>query len=341
MELAPRLGTPAKPKQLAFLSVSIARTRILYLCEYWDFPKFFALTSTNSMNSGAVKSNIGHLEGASGLAGVLKTVMVLEKGIIPSNCNMEKLNPRIDAEFLRLKVSLARTLPNSFEQRIITDTDQFPAENHPWPTAGLRRASVNSFGFGGSNTHIVIDDAYNYLKLRGLPGRHCTVTSPPALDSLQHRVDVSDREMVKSSNGNTTPKLLVWSAADRSGLDRMNQAYRDWIDQQDKISMSMQDPEGFMASLSFTLDSHRSLLPWRSFAVLHSPTELAELHTHASAPLRASSLVPRLGFVFSGQGGQWYAMGRELLRYPTYKLEILEAGDYLKSLGCPWSAIGE
>jgi acyl transferase domain-containing protein len=53
---------------------------------------------------GAVKSNIGHLEGASGLAGVIKAILVLEKGIIPPNANFEKLNPKIDAYYLRLKV---------------------------------------------------------------------------------------------------------------------------------------------------------------------------------------------------------------------------------------------
>jgi acyl transferase domain-containing protein len=52
-----------------------------------------------------VKSNIGHLEGASGIAGVIKTVMVLETGIIPPNANFEETNPDIDAEFLKIKVA--------------------------------------------------------------------------------------------------------------------------------------------------------------------------------------------------------------------------------------------
>ena len=55
---------------------------------------------------------------------------------------------------------------------------QIPVEMIPWPSSGLRRASVNSFGFGGSNSHAVLEDAYNYTRLRGLPANHCTVTNP-------------------------------------------------------------------------------------------------------------------------------------------------------------------
>lgn len=53
---------------------------------------------------GAVKANIGHLEGASGIAGVIKTILVLEKGIIPANANFEQMNPRIDSKSLNIQV---------------------------------------------------------------------------------------------------------------------------------------------------------------------------------------------------------------------------------------------
>ncbi len=63
-----------------------------------------SLAIANAVRRGAVKSNIGHLEGASGLASIIKTVLVLEHGLIPPNTNFECLNPNIDAEFLNLEV---------------------------------------------------------------------------------------------------------------------------------------------------------------------------------------------------------------------------------------------
>lgn len=51
-----------------------------------------------------MKSNIGHLEGGSGIAGLIKTVLVLEKGVIPPNANFERVNTRIDAKHLNIKV---------------------------------------------------------------------------------------------------------------------------------------------------------------------------------------------------------------------------------------------
>ena len=61
-----------------------------------------------------MKANIGHLEGASGIAGVIKTILVLEKGVIPANANLEQVNPRIDSESLniqvRSRIDLTRTM---------------------------------------------------------------------------------------------------------------------------------------------------------------------------------------------------------------------------------------
>jgi acyl transferase domain-containing protein/acyl carrier protein len=88
---------------------------------------------------GAVKSNMGHLEGAAGIAGLIKAVLAVHRGHIPPNLNFETPNPHIPFHDMRLKVV---------------------AENTDWPDTGLpRRAGVSSFGFGGTNAHVVVEQA--------------------------------------------------------------------------------------------------------------------------------------------------------------------------------------
>jgi acyl transferase domain-containing protein len=96
-----------------------------------------------------------------------------------------------------------------------------------------------------------------------------------------------------------------------------------------------------LADLAYTLDSHRSHLPWRSFAVLQSPDDFIGFKERVSTPVKVHDEVPRWGFVFSGQGAQWFAMGRDLARYLSYEEELEEAGTYLRSLGCGWSVSGK
>lgn len=92
---------------------------------------------------GSVKSNIGHLEASSGIAGVIKTILILESGNIPAVAEFESPNPKLRLDDWNLSV---------------------PTKLTEWPTRGLRRASINSFGYGGSNAHLILDDALNYLK---------------------------------------------------------------------------------------------------------------------------------------------------------------------------------
>jgi acyl transferase domain-containing protein len=75
-----------------------------------------------------------------------------------------------------------------------------------WPASGLRRVSVNSFGFGGSNTHVVLDDAYHYLRDRHLSGNHCTSPGPedPTGDwkPIANGNDAIHAELAVNGNGN-------------------------------------------------------------------------------------------------------------------------------------------
>ncbi|KAK4161309.1 hypothetical protein QBC43DRAFT_97854 [Cladorrhinum sp. PSN259] len=282
---------------------------------------------------GAVKSNIGHLEGASALAGLVKVILSLENGVVPPNINMEKVNPRIPSKKWHMT---------------------FPTEPIPWPhghdgaTHSIRRASVNSFGYGGSNAHAILDDAASYLAAHGLKGVHRT-RAEPALSSLSSSSSSANKEDKNGSDvlppGNARTRLLVWSAADENGIQRLGREYLSYLDA--RIS-SLKDSNSHLDEIAYTLASKRSILPWKSYLLTSSLTQLREtlgamgLPKPSRSSTASSSAAPSLAFVFTGQGAQWYAMGRELLVYAVFKESVEAADQYIQSeLSCAWSVVQE
>jgi acyl transferase domain-containing protein len=102
----------------------------------------FAENREEPLYVGSVKTNIGHLEGSSGLAGIIKTVLALESQKIPPNMLFNNPNPKIKFDEWKIKV---------------------PTELLDWEARnGIRRASVNSFGYGGTNAHVVLEGYRNH-----------------------------------------------------------------------------------------------------------------------------------------------------------------------------------
>ncbi|KAE8353621.1 hypothetical protein BDV28DRAFT_164846 [Aspergillus coremiiformis] len=261
--------------------------------------------------TGSVKSSIGHLEGASGVAGVIKVVLVLETGVIPPNAGLEKLNHRIDDEFLHIQV---------------------PQSPVPWPVDGLRRASVSSFGFGGSNTHLVLDDALNYLRMNGLQGSHNTTAQ---LKTMSLECDDSNGI---PENMSDEAKLLVWSAADENGISRIQDTWRSFFSSK---QITDKEKHAYLNDLAYTLSCRRTHHLWRTFATVKPSDDWSALVDKFARPYRSIS-TPRLAFIFTGQGAQWHAMGRELISgYSVFRNSIQEATRYLQTLGCQWDLLEE
>lgn len=170
-------------------------------------------------------------------------------------------------------------------------------------------------------------------------GKHVTTPLPPTKSELAAprilRTTLPDTPGANGSSPTQHSRLFVWSASEESGLKRLSDVYSKHL----RGSLNPRTPD-FLANLSYTLSEKRSNLPWKAFAVADSVEILQTcLDDGLSAPVRASR-APKLGFIFTGQGAQWYAMGRELFEYPIFKDVIDEAGQAFQSFGCSWNLIG-
>lgn len=247
----------------------------------------------NPLLIGSVKSNIGHLEGASGLAGVIKAVLAMEHGVIPANLHFQTPNPDIDFDGMRLKVTGTKT---------------------PWPACSVRRAGVNSFGFGGSNAHAVIEQA-PLVPALALPAHH--------------------------RRNERTPQAfpIVLSAHTKQALADLQQAYAARLaDTADGLGLA-DDPERLM-DLAYTLACRRTHHGYRLSTVVSSAAELAaELPKAKIAKMPEADKAKQVLFVFTGQGAQWYAMGRQLLRDEPVFRDCMRECDRIVRRLVGWSVL--
>lgn len=229
---------------------------------------------------GSIKTIIGHTESTAGLAGILKVVQAMKHGYIAPNMLLEKLNPDILPFYNHLRI---------------------PQELTPWPQPApgqAKRASVNSFGFGGTNAHVIIE-------------------------SFEKPAESNDDD----SDGAAMSPFLFSAQSKQSLLDSLA-AYAEYL---------KQHPDTSPADLAWTLRARRSRLPLRvslpasSIDVLLSSLQgLTKDSTSlqlASKSAATSTRATRLLGVFTGQGAQWPRMGAELVERSAYAAAVLDAMD--------------
>jgi acyl transferase domain-containing protein len=233
---------------------------------------------------GAVKTNIGHLEAAAGIAGLIKAALCLRHRFIPANLHFRSPNPHLELEQTRFVV---------------------PTEGRPWASASgaLRLAGVSSFGFGGTNAHVVLEEA--------------PVVSPSAA-----REDGS-------------PLALPFSARSAQGLRALAADYAALLAQPDADRLSRLD-------VAYTAGVRRSHLPYREAVVGASREEwIAALRHLAERPVRSGPPEHPAGLVFaySGQGPQWPGMGLGLYRREAAFREVLDRADHDVRRLAGWSLL--
>ena len=241
---------------------------------------------------GSVKTNIGHTEAAAGVAGLIKTVLALKNKTIPPHINLKKINPALNID----------------EQPF-----SIPIKPTPWPKhTGPARAGVNSFGFGGTNAHVILEEA-----------------------PTQKEKKISPRP---------SHALLPLSAKDEQDLPRVASRMRDAI----QNAANNKTADAFLTNATHTLAYRRELLPERMTIAYRNINELlSSLDDVSIGEVNANAVqgkvLPQnqqpLVWVFTGMGPQWHAMGQQLFNEEPVYRDVIIACDKLIKEKAGWSLI--
>lgn len=231
---------------------------------------------------GSIKTVIGHTEGTAGLAGLLKASLAVQHGVIPPNLLFNKLHPNIEPFYTNLEIATSAK---------------------PWPALAdgvPRRASVNSFGFGGTNSHVIIE---NFMPPTDAPTPDSEAVPAPHFAPFN------------------------FSAASGSALRGVLSDYSEYLQSHPNVDLG---------DLAYTLYARRSHHAVRASVSASSAASLqTKINELLAAPLEGSSGSSfgtrssalsrpiRILGVFTGQGAQWPTMGRSLLKSP-YARKIVE-----------------
>ena len=234
-----------------------------------------------------------------------KTALMLKNGMIPANLHFITPNPKIPFDELKLRV------PTSLE---------------PWPeTRGkFKIAGVNSFGFGGTNVHAVLQE-YEPFKHKAKP-----------------EIEATDIQIAGSTTGKAY--LVPISAHSREALEEIVRAYIQYIGRDVEIGNISLSAIGCSASLHKGHHSNRLTVTARSKGELTQMFEsflAGEKRTGISYG-QAQKESGKTAFIFSGMGSQWWGMGRQLYQKEPVFRKVIEDCDILfKRLTNEWSLIGE
>lgn len=237
---------------------------------------------------GSVKTNIGHLEAAAGLAGLVKTVLALEHRLVPPNLHGDVLNPAIAFDALNLHV--------------VREPLALPA--------GSIYAGVSSFGWGGTNAHVILASA-PAADLGAMVAR----TDPPV-------ENIAETRPTSVAATLAAPVVVPLSAHSEDAL-RQRAA-----DLGAMLAMTDASIEDIAATLAWKRDhfGHRAAVVASSAAELASRLAAVAENPAAEIPGVVSGAARqrgRIAFVFPGQGAQWIGMGRDLFAHsPTFAAAI-------------------
>ena len=279
---------------------------------------------------GSAKSNLGHLEAAAGVTGLIKAALALHHRCIPPSIHFEKPNPLLGLDRIPIRVV---------------------AEEQPWPRRGdgtpPALAGVSSFGFGGTNAHLVLTTAPDTDRAGAPDGAFAARAGQDTHGTDgAHRAEGPDAAPGAAGRPGTlrpvgsapVPRLVPVSAKTPEALRRRATAWAGRAGApQSAGEAAGKAPSGtdWLGRAAAAAALRQAHAPHRAAVVAADRAELATAmaalgrgeHDPATAgPRSVGRRAPRVAMVFSGQGSQWDGMGRDLAAaLPAFREAVLEA----------------
>ncbi|MFN7984380.1 MAG: type I polyketide synthase [Vicinamibacterales bacterium] len=252
---------------------------------------------------GSVKTNIGHTEGAAGVAGLIKVALALYHNEIPASLHHTQPNPAVAWKELGLEVPRARM---------------------PWASADSARiAGVSAFGITGTNAHVVLGET---------PAGATTLTGT----GFDTRTPVSPATPASGRAGSASPALLPLSARSSAALRVLAGRYADLLSAQD--APALQDV-CWNAAVRRTPLEYRAACVGNRSEVASALRRLAAGEPACPTGTVHETGRPKIAFVLPGQGGQWLGMARELMDREPVFLDVLERCDRAAAPFIAWSIV--
>ena len=200
--------------------------------------------SDRPLTLGSVKTNMGHLEAASGMASLIKVVLSMNKGLIPKNLNFTTPSPEIDWEKMPLQIA---------------------SEPSEWPSNGTRIpvAGINIFGMTGANAHVIVEGYRAENGAQENANGHWPSGAPKAVHG--------ENGMNSAERQNRRARILPLSAKDSAALSDLAASYLEWLDNGDPAGTP---DEEMLADMAWTASTGRSHHPHRAAVIFNNPDDL-------------------------------------------------------------------
>ena len=257
---------------------------------------------------GSVKTNLGHLESAAGVASLIKVVLAMRHGVIPKHLHFQDPNPHLDWDQLPVRVV---------------------SEATDWPYTPDRplRAGVSAFGISGTNAHVVVEGYGGPNQTSpgpdGLP-RLIPVALPEAGEALPQADDANDEP------GPRGTRLLPLSGKSGASLRKLAQRYLEWLSERESLLESEAAASGPpLSDMAWTACVGRSHFGHRAAVVFKDSDSLrARLRALVAADDRSQSGTPtKIAFVYAGQGNAWAGRGEALYASEPVVRAVLDRCD--------------